>query len=218
MFSKSYLILFTFIQWIYAQENPRVNLFTAQSKPVIGSKSSFTCQASAGSLPLNILWYKDNKEISDSSTIRIRTIEDFSNLIIESVSPSHSGNYTCKISNQFGSDISSLELKVEGPPSWNEKPENLRIRLGKSSVIKCSASSYPKSTIEWKISKGSSWTSLDSSDLFKRIDDNQLSIVNASPKHSGKYGCLVSNSIEPNLWSEFNIAIDAFQMDKKVQK
>ena len=146
---------------------------TPQTKPVIGSKSSFTCQASAGSLPLNILWYKDNKEISDSSTVRIRTIEDFSNLIIESISSSHSGNYSCKISNQFGSDSSSIELKVEGKvsfgsmsnlqsivlyslggPIWNEKPENIKIRFGGNASIKCSGNGYPKPVTEWKVFKG----------------------------------------------------------------
>jgi hypothetical protein len=154
---------------------PRVSLFTPQTKPVIGSKSSFTCQASAGSLPLNILWFKDDKEISDSATIRIRTIEDVSNLIIESISSSHSGNYSCKIANRFGSDSSSIELKVEGesclvsgvtissncvldifvgPPTWNEKPENLDIRFGGNGSIKCSANGYPKPKNDWKVLKG----------------------------------------------------------------
>ena len=41
-----------------------------------------------------------------------------------------------------------------------------------------------------------------------RVDNNELIIGKAEPKHSGRYGCLVRNGIEPNLWSEFEVSID----------
>ncbi|XP_053206727.1 cell adhesion molecule DSCAM-like [Panonychus citri] len=212
------VILFIISDRIIGQEIPKVNPFSPFIKPVIGGKTSFTCQSLFGSAPLSITWVKDGQEISDSSEIRIRNIEDSSMLIIDSIKSSHSGNYSCRISNRYGSDSYSSELLVEGPPSWIEKPHDVKIHIGETIEIKCSTAGYPKPRINWKKLKGSSWTSLDSSDLFKRIDDNQLSIVNASPKHSGKYGCLVSNSIEPNLWSEFNIAIDVFPAKFKEKK
>lgn len=94
---------------------PKVSLLTPSIKPKIGSKSSLTCQALSGTLPLQISWFKDGKEIREEvNSMRIRTNEDISNLVIDSISSSHSGNYTCKISNRFGSDFGSIELKLEG--------------------------------------------------------------------------------------------------------
>ena len=80
---------------------------------MIGGKTTFTCQALSGSLPLTIEWFKNDKEIKELSSTRIRTAEDYSSLVIDSIHSSHSGNYTCKISNAYGSDFYSIELKVE---------------------------------------------------------------------------------------------------------
>ena len=99
-------------------------------------------------------------------------------LSISTISSSHSGNYSCRISNRFGSDSFTSELIVEGtvkllvypmifniynvsyhllgPPQWLEKPEmTIKSILGEKIVVKCSASGYPKPNIQWKIKKGS---------------------------------------------------------------
>ncbi|XP_053205989.1 receptor-type tyrosine-protein phosphatase S-like isoform X6 [Panonychus citri] len=194
----------------YGQEGPKVSLLTPSIKPKIGSKSSLTCQALSGTLPLQISWFKDGKEIREEvNSMRIRTNEDISNLVIDSISSSHSGNYTCKISNRFGSDFGSIELKLEGPPSWNDKPENIKIRYGEYGLIKCSGKGWPKPKVEWKIFKGSSWLRLDNlGDGI--IESDSLIIEKASTQHSGRYGCTVTNGIEPHLISEFNIEIEGF--------
>ena len=91
-----------------------MNPFSPLIKPVIGGKTSFACQALTGSLPLTFNWFKDGKEMKELPSTRIRANEDISTLVIDSISSSHSGNYTCKISNRFGSDAFSIELRVEG--------------------------------------------------------------------------------------------------------
>ncbi|XP_053206721.1 neuronal cell adhesion molecule-like isoform X1 [Panonychus citri] len=190
------------------QESPKINPFSPLIKPLIGGKTSFACQALSGSLPFNILWFKNGVEIKELSSTRIRTSEDVSVLMIDSISSIHSGNYSCKISNRFGSDVYSIELKVEGPPFWNEKPVNRSIKYGESASVKCSASGFPKPKISWKIFKGS-WINVESSDdSVIRVDGEILSISKAHSKHSGRYGCSITNGVQPNLWTEFNIDID----------
>ena len=55
----------------------------------------------------------------------------------------------------------------------------------------------------------SQWMTLDQfNSLGVQIVGNELIISKATRKHSGSYGCLVSNNIEPNLWSELILSID----------
>ncbi|XP_053205992.1 receptor-type tyrosine-protein phosphatase S-like isoform X9 [Panonychus citri] len=164
----------------------------------------------AGSLPVHISWFKDGQEINQMESTRIRTNEDVSVFMIDSIKSSHSGNFTCKISNRFGSDFGSIELKVEGSPNWHEKPGNIKIHFGEHGSSRCSAYGYPKPSIEWKRFKESTWEKIDSFDDSFKIDSNELIITKANPKHSGRYGCVVTNGIEPNLWIEFEVSIDGF--------
>lgn len=90
--------------------------FSAPIKPMIGGKTSLTCQSLFGSPPLTIIWYKDGVQLTDSpsKSIRIQSMEALSALIVDSITSSSSGNYTCKISNRYGSDSYTTELLIEG--------------------------------------------------------------------------------------------------------
>ncbi|XP_053212503.1 cell adhesion molecule DSCAML1-like isoform X11 [Panonychus citri] len=206
MFLFTLIVFCLFRNQVNGQESPKVAPFSSIVKPVIGGKTSFTCQSLTGSSPFQIVWFKNNKEIQDSIETRIRNNEDSSMLIIDSIKSSHSANYTCKISNRFGYDSYSSELLVEGSPNWIEKPTNLKLKYGQSVDIKCLASGYPSPRIQWKRFKGSSWKTIDSNDMIKI--DNNLKIINISQHHQGKYGCSASNGIQPDLWTEFEMIVE----------
>ncbi|XP_053206716.1 cell adhesion molecule DSCAML1-like [Panonychus citri] len=192
------------------QESPKVVPFTSLVKPVIGSKTSFACQSLTGSPPLHVSWFKDGNELTDSSTIRIRTNEDSSMLIIDSIKSSHSGNYTCKISNRFGYDSFTAQLLVEGSPNWLEKPADTKSNLGNTITLNCRAVGYPNPKVEWKRFQDSSWYIISANEGFK-YDFNQsndkLTIKNVTRSDNGRYGCSISNGIKPDLWSEFDVSI-----------
>ena len=59
---------------------------------------------------------------------------------------------------------------------------------------------------------GSSWIDLNSSiDLSRNqinIQDDKLQISRANQDDSGVFGCFISNGLEPNLWTEFNLTVE----------
>jgi len=67
-------------------------------------------------LPFNFEWKINNKGISakDYDKLRIEEGTYTSTLSIDKLEEKHSGNYTCRVSNSFGSDIISVILKVQG--------------------------------------------------------------------------------------------------------
>ncbi|XP_053212495.1 cell adhesion molecule DSCAML1-like isoform X5 [Panonychus citri] len=204
------VVLFYINQESYGQDIPKVNPFVAAIKPVIGGKTSFTCQSLYGSPPLQVNWFKDGKEIGDSSFVRIKSHEDPSILIIESIQSTHSGNYSCKMFNRFGHDSYTAELFVEGAPNWVEKPKSVKSNVNQTVTISCSASGYPKAKVYWKIYKNSIWANLEDN-LKPSIKINnshgKLTIHNINRNLVGKYACFVSNGIKPDLWSEFDLEV-----------
>ncbi|XP_053206039.1 cell adhesion molecule DSCAM-like isoform X2 [Panonychus citri] len=201
------------ISYCYGQESPKVNPFAPMIKPMIGGKTSFACQSLFGSPPLSISWYKNGIQLTDSSSTRIRTNEDSSMLTIDSIKSSHSGNYTCKISNRFGSDAFTSELLVEGSPNWISQPKDtIKVNYGDSMTVQCSASGYPKPNVSWKRFKDSLWINpIDANIIVEKIEGyNQQTLIirNATREHNGKYSCTISNGIKPDLWSEFEITIE----------
>lgn len=63
---------------------------------------------------MKFLWKKDGQDIVESSNIEIQSIKDSSFLFIESVTAKSSGNYTCIVTNSFGSDKFTATLTVTG--------------------------------------------------------------------------------------------------------
>ncbi|XP_053206675.1 cell adhesion molecule DSCAML1-like isoform X1 [Panonychus citri] len=205
-----FIVTILFFSSSYGQEAPKVTPFSSLVKPVVGGKTSFTCQSLYGSPPLQVNWYKDGKEIGDSSFVRIKSHEDPSVLIIESVKSTHSGNYTCKISNRFGHDSYSTELIVEGSPNWIEKPTDIKSNYGETIKINCLVSGYPKPKVQWRRFKDSSWFNLPSDYIseynIKQLGDD-LIISNVNRDLNGRFGCSISNGIKPDLWAEFDVSI-----------
>ncbi|XP_053206679.1 cell adhesion molecule DSCAML1-like isoform X4 [Panonychus citri] len=210
MFVGVFLVILS-IKTVHGLESPKVNPFAQAIKPVIGGKTSFTCQSLSGSSPLQITWFKDGKEIFDSSEIRIRNIEDSSLLIIDSIKSSHSGNYTCKITNRFGHDSYTTELVVEGSPNWIEKPKDIKSHYGETITVNCLVSGYPKPKVQWKRLEGLTWLNIGSSGFseskMQQLGD-KLTIRNVTRSTNGRYGCSISNGLKPDLWSEFDISIE----------
>ena len=79
-----------------------------------GEKVTLFCAMKSGTPPFAFMWMKNSKRISEDSSIEIHQQKDYSNLVIPSLTVSSRGNYTCQVSNSYGSDSYTEFLNVVG--------------------------------------------------------------------------------------------------------
>ncbi|XP_074605146.1 cell adhesion molecule Dscam1-like [Brevipalpus obovatus] len=192
-----------------SNESPRVSLNPQKLVQKAGQQTYFSCLLQKGSLPVQFEWLHDEKFIQSSPNIVIDSSKKSSNLIFESLSASNAGNYTCRASNNFGSDVSTSNLIVEGPPQWQAKPSDIRVGPKERFNIQCIGIGHPSPTVIWKKQIDSEWRDLsESSNVFSKISPTEIAGNQLNKeKDEGKYGCEISNGINPSLWTEFMIKV-----------
>lgn len=95
-------------------EPPKISLKPQKLIQKAGQQTDFSCILQKGNLPVQFEWLKDGKSIQTSTNIEIDTSKKSSALILQSLTMSEGGNYTCRASNSFGFDQSTSHLVVEG--------------------------------------------------------------------------------------------------------
>jgi Down syndrome cell adhesion molecule-like protein 1 len=81
----------------------------------VGDRASITCSVQKGDTPLHIKWLKNGILIDPSQRISVTQVDQFNSiLVIEHLQASHSGNYSCVVSNQAAEVESSQALLVNG--------------------------------------------------------------------------------------------------------
>lgn len=94
--------------------------FTRALKKVdarIGSNVTLDCRV-AGSQPLVISWYKDNKEIHSADKYQVDFSESTASVTVTGLEKSDGGVYTCRASNDAGEKETSGTLSIKGQRSW----------------------------------------------------------------------------------------------------
>ncbi|XP_074595941.1 cell adhesion molecule Dscam2-like [Brevipalpus obovatus] len=96
-----------------------------------------------------------------------------------------------------------------GPPQWLSKPIDMQVGPKEHFNIKCEGIGYPLPSIHWKKLIDSEWRDLfESSNTFTKISSTETTGHQLiKEKDEGKYGCEVSNGINPSLWTEFMIKV-----------
>uniref|UniRef100_A0A8C9ZCG2 Ig-like domain-containing protein n=1 Tax=Sander lucioperca TaxID=283035 RepID=A0A8C9ZCG2_SANLU len=93
--------------------------FTKTLKKVdgsIGSNVTLECRV-AGSQPLVVSWYKDNKEIHSNYKYKLEFSEIKASLTITGLEQSDGGVYKCRASNDAGEKETSGSLSIKGQKS-----------------------------------------------------------------------------------------------------
>lgn len=87
-----------------------------------------TCNTIGGNKPFQFVWLKDGLDVSSLSTLSsipllevsrysIDHKQTYSQLTLFDIRPTDSGNFTCIVSNEIGSDSQSSILHVKGSHS-----------------------------------------------------------------------------------------------------
>lgn len=63
---------------------------------------------------VQVTWFKNNKELHESNTIRISFVNSEAVLDITNVKVEDSGSYSCEAVNDVGSDSCSAEIVIKG--------------------------------------------------------------------------------------------------------
>ncbi|XP_035230455.1 Down syndrome cell adhesion molecule-like protein Dscam2 isoform X6 [Stegodyphus dumicola] len=152
-------ILITFSATVtpyFAEGNdaPEIQPFQILPKLKIGDSASFFCSVMRGQAPFTFKWYKNGYLIKNYSK-DTSTNEKFSSLAIDPVTASSAGNYTCVVSNSYGTSSYSAFLIVTAPPYWIKEPENIETIEGLSVTFNCYAGGKPEPQIIWKRSESS---------------------------------------------------------------
>ena len=95
---------------------PKLDEFKPRRSQNIGTTMKILCSLQEGSRPFHFEWFKNELKLPQPSytSYQIQISEDDSLLIIEKLSPSDSGKYSCQVKNDFGIDTQRTELLVKG--------------------------------------------------------------------------------------------------------
>lgn len=110
------------IGWIHSWINifisaPKLNPVLSQLHQDVGSKFKFHCTIQSGKRPIQFDWFVNGNTLyfDHSDQIQLDKIDDDeSTLTIKRLELNNSGNYSCQARNEFGIDVQSTMLIVQG--------------------------------------------------------------------------------------------------------
>lgn len=80
-----------------------------------GERFQLVCSCREGEPPLTFSWLRDGAALVETQEVSVRRFDEFSSsLTISALREDSAANYTCIVSNQGGSDSSTVKLTVLG--------------------------------------------------------------------------------------------------------
>ncbi|KDR18099.1 Down syndrome cell adhesion molecule-like protein CG42256, partial [Zootermopsis nevadensis] len=188
---------------------PRISPFYFEDGVTEGMRTQIMCTASQGDRPFNITWRKDLQPLghengSDAPWINVSDYAPFSSILtINTVTSSHSGNYTCVVTNKAGSAEYTAQLSVTVPPRWLVEPTDHSVVQGNPVSLHCQVDGFPKPTVTWKQAVGTEpgeYRDLSyHNQRIHSLENGSLVISKAAQEHEGYYLCQAGNGIGPGL-------------------
>ncbi|GIY09035.1 down syndrome cell adhesion molecule-like protein 1 [Caerostris extrusa] len=198
---------------IQLSDVPKIKKFSFEENVQEGDLASVICLAVSSSKPLSFSWFKNGEQIGEGTNgVRIDNSGEYSVLILDSVSLQSAGNYTCKVTNPFGSAIHASQLEIKAPPKWLKIPESLVTTTGNVLNVECSASGSPPPRIKWikhsADSNATEYKTSEGTDVFKgNLSNGILKFPSISYTDAGQYTCIADNNIGPSIKTNFTITI-----------
>lgn len=182
---------------IEVHKPPKITPFQFPEELEVGGSTQATCSLVSGDKPIQFTWHKDNLPIPSALKVEQKNMDFFSLLIIHELTSSHSGEYTCRATNDFGTVSHSAALIVKETPTWVWRAQNTSVSAGSALLLPCSAKGQPTPRISWEYSTdGDNWRHVlwgqsESTDTSGGLIllDGTVWLRAASPEHEGWYRC-----------------------------
>uniref|UniRef100_A0A3Q1G1Q4 Ig-like domain-containing protein n=1 Tax=Acanthochromis polyacanthus TaxID=80966 RepID=A0A3Q1G1Q4_9TELE len=168
--------------------------FTKTLKKVdgsVGSSVTLECRV-AGSQPMVVTWYKDDKEIHSDDRLKVDFSESSASVVIAGLDQSDGGVYTCRASNDAGEKETSGTLSIKEPPVFTVKPESQDASPGSTVVLKASFTGSAPLVVKWFREEKEIFTG-GKCFIKKDASSSSLELQSVKPSDSAKYTCQVSN-------------------------
>uniref|UniRef100_A0A3P8SVR7 Ig-like domain-containing protein n=1 Tax=Amphiprion percula TaxID=161767 RepID=A0A3P8SVR7_AMPPE len=168
--------------------------FTKTLKKVdgsVGSSVTLECRV-AGSQPMVVTWYKDDKEIHSDDRLKVDFSESSASVVITGLDQSDGGVYTCRASNDAGEKETSGTLFIKEPPVFTVKPESQDASPASNVVLKASFTGSAPLVVKWFREEREIFTG-GKCFIKKDASSSSLELHSVKPSDSAKYTCQVSN-------------------------
>lgn len=113
MLLRFFLLFFSVLSLTSARP-PEVVPFGSVYNVELHESFLLACNIASGSKPIQFEWSRNGQILTQQSGLSVDLKPSSSSLTIDSIRQEHSGNYSCRASNRFGSDSQSTFLLVKG--------------------------------------------------------------------------------------------------------
>uniref|UniRef100_A0A8C6UBT5 Titin n=1 Tax=Neogobius melanostomus TaxID=47308 RepID=A0A8C6UBT5_9GOBI len=126
-------------------------IFVSKPEPMtlfVGKQALFQCSLT-GTLPMEIIWHKDNIAISSEGNYVMKSDKNKCSLLIKSLQMTDQGVYLCKASNSVGTATFTTNLKVINKPSFVKLIEAVSIAVNDLLRLECQVDDDTGVTVTW---------------------------------------------------------------------
>ncbi|XP_040926337.1 hemicentin-1 isoform X2 [Betta splendens] len=157
---------------------------------VANQRIAFPCPAKGLPKPV-IRWLRNGQELTGNEP-GVSILEDGTLLILASLSPLDSGEYSCTAANDAGSTEKKYQLKVNVPPEFrdSETQGNVSVVLSRATNLVCDVTGSPTPVITW-YKDGSLISPSNSIQILEM--GKTLRILKAATGDAGSYSCKAIN-------------------------
>ncbi|XP_067585037.1 hemicentin-1 isoform X1 [Pseudorca crassidens] len=158
---------------------------------LVNQLTSLICEVEGTPSPI-IMWYKDDVQVTESSTIQI--VSNGKILKLFRATPEDAGRYSCKAINTAGTSQKYFNIDVLVPPTiiGTSSPSEVSVVLNQDTTLECQVKGTPFPIIHW-FKDGKPLFLGDSN--IELLDKGQiLHLKNARRSDKGRYQCTVSNA------------------------
>uniref|UniRef100_A0A4W5QA80 Immunoglobulin superfamily member 10 n=1 Tax=Hucho hucho TaxID=62062 RepID=A0A4W5QA80_9TELE len=164
------------------------------------SRKFIDCKAAGDPLP-KVTWIMPDNIFLNAPYFGSRiNVHHNGTLEFRNVRPTDMAEFICRARNDGGEAVMVVQLEVTDmlrrPIFKNPFNERVMTRMGKTTVLNCSADGHPTPEIIWLLPNGTRFTgSPDRGSRQHLGNDGTFVIYNPSKEDAGKYRCAAKNSV-----------------------